>query len=364
MRDLDSLREELRTVDDRIMALIAERQSLAVRIGKRKLESGLPTRDFAQEKVVLERARECARKHGLSTELAQQVALLLIDASLTAQERDRVVKHGAGHGSRAMVIGGAGKMGGWMAWFLASQGFEVEIADPQDSSEGYPNVRDWRRSALDHDVVVVAAQLRPTREILEQMAGSPPSGLVFDVGSLKTPLRSALLALAENGANVTSIHPMFGPDTELLSGRHVIFVDVGVPEATSRARRLFDSTMASQVEMDLDAHDRVIAYVLGLSHALNIAFFTALAESGETMPDLIEFSSATFDAQLEVARQVSSENPELYFEIQSMNEYGNKPLGALDAAVSTIRRIVANGDEAAFVNLMERGRAYLAKAAP
>ena len=30
--------------------------------------------------------------------------------------------------------------------------------------------------------------------------------------------------------------------------------------------------------MGLDEHDRLIAYVLGLSHALNIAFFTALAK--------------------------------------------------------------------------------------
>ena len=31
-------------------------------------------------------------------------------------------------------------------------------------------------------------------------------------------------------------------------------------------------------------HDRLIAYVLGLSHALNISFFTALARSGEAAP--------------------------------------------------------------------------------
>ena len=44
--------------------------------------------------------------------------------------------------------------------------------------------------------------------------------------------------------------------------------------------------MAEQVVMSLDDHDRLIAYVLGLSHALNIAFFTALAESGEAAPKL------------------------------------------------------------------------------
>jgi prephenate dehydrogenase len=36
---------------------------------------------------------------------------------------------------------------------------------------------------------------------------------------------------------VTSLHPMFGPDTELLSGRHVIFIDLGNAEALSEAQR-------------------------------------------------------------------------------------------------------------------------------
>ena len=37
--------------------------------------------------------------------------------------------------------------------------------------------------------------------------------------------------------------------------------------------------MVQQTEMSLTEHDRLIAYVLGLSHALNIAFFSVLAES-------------------------------------------------------------------------------------
>ena len=77
--------------------------------------------------------------------------------------------------------------------------------------------------------------------------------MVFDIGSLKSPLRSGLLAVREAGVQVTSIHPMFGADTELLSGRHVVFVNVGSPGATKAARELFASTMAIQVEMDLDS---------------------------------------------------------------------------------------------------------------
>ena len=152
---------------------------------------------------------------------------------------------------------------------------------------------------------------------------------------------------------------MFGPDTELLSGRHVIFIDLGDAEALAEARALFDSTMADLVVMGLDEHDRLIAFVLGLSHALNIAFFTALAESGEAAPRLARMSSTTFDAQLDVATRVAAENPDLYYEIQSLNDYGVESLNALQAAVDRLCRSVREGDAPAFVAMMRQGDAYL-----
>ena len=118
--------------------------------------------------------------------------------------------------------------------------------------------------------------------------------------------------------------------------------------------------MAERVVMGLDEHDRLIAYVLGLSHALNIAFFTALAESGEAAPRLARLSSTTFDAQLEVAGRVALDSPALYFEIQALNEYGTESLTALLFAVERLRAIVRSGDSSGFRQLMERGRAYLA----
>ncbi len=63
------------------------------------------------------------------------------------------------------------------------------------------------------------------------MAERGHSGLIFDIGSLKSPLIPALESLAAAGAQVTSLHPMFGPDAELLSDKHVLFLDVGVPAA-------------------------------------------------------------------------------------------------------------------------------------
>ena len=112
--------------------------------------------------------------------------------------------------------------------------------------------------------------------------------------------------------------------------------------------------------MSLEDHDRLIAYVLGLSHALNIAFFTALAESGEAAPRLAQLSSTTFDSQLLVSAAVARDNPHMYFEIQNLNKFGLDPLNALCEASQRIREAVTAGDENAFVELMEKGRQYMA----
>lgn len=356
---LDDLRRRINETDDNLLALVAERKRLSREVARVKRSSGRATRDYEREREVILAARVKAQELGISPDLAEELLRLLIRSSLTTQEQARVVAQRAGSGRRALVIGGGGKMGRWFAEFLTSQGFSVEVADPAGAPSGTTHVADWRATDLEQDYILLATPLGVTDAILQDLALRRPPGVVFDVGSLKSPLRSGLLALQAQGCRVTSIHPMFGPDTELLSGRHVIFVDLGNAEALQKARELFAPTMAEQVVMSLDDHDRLVAYVLGLSHALNIAFFTALAESGEAAPRLARLSSTTFDSQLDVASRVAQESPDLYYEIQSLNDYGAESLEALAKAVERIRTAILSQDHAGFVALMQRGRDYL-----
>ncbi|MCC7258719.1 MAG: prephenate dehydrogenase/arogenate dehydrogenase family protein [Gammaproteobacteria bacterium] len=360
---LDELRDRLAAIDRQIIDLVAERQAVSQQIGAVKRSEGRATRDFSREKQVIDTARAHAAACGVSPGVAGELMQLLIRSSLTTQERARVQAEGTGRGQHVLVVGGAGKMGRWFVEFLDSQGYAVTVADPGGSVPGFRHVDDWRTLANAFDITVVATPIGATDAILHEMAARDWRGLVFDVGSIKAPLSGGLRALAARGCRVTSLHPMFGPDTELLSGRHVLFMDAGSTAAVREARQLFASTMARQIEMPLDEHDRLIAYVLGLSHALNIAFFTALAESGETAPRLANLSSTTFDAQLDVAARVAQESPQLYFEIQRLNPQGLYALEELLRAVQHLTDIVRRGDEAAFVRLMEQGRDYLARRA-
>ena len=357
---LEHLREKLTDIDRRIVELIAERQQVVGDIGRDKRQTGAATRDYAREKEVLDRSRRHAADLGVDPDLAERILTQLIRTSLESQERERVIAEGRGDGRRALVIGGAGKMGGWFVDFFTSQGFATSVADPGIDDEGPGRFRRWTDAGVDYDVIAVTAPLAVSGRILAQLAVLRPRGLVFDIGSLKSPLIDGLDELRQAGCEVVSLHPMFGPDTRLLSGRHLIICDVGCPSATAAARDLFSATMVEQLDMGLDDHDRLIAYVLGLSHALNIAFFTALAESGEAAPKLARMSSTTFDSQLLVSEAVAQDNPYLYFEIQHLNKFGLAPLDALSDATERIRELVANGDEQGFVELMLKGRDYFA----
>jgi chorismate mutase/prephenate dehydrogenase len=356
---LDELRTSLTDLDEQLLALVARRQALSEQVALVKRASGRATRDFGREREVVLRARRTAERLHISADLAETLLRQLIQSSLTTQEQLRVAAQAHGTGKRALVIGGCGKMGGWFAEFLASQGFAVSIADPAGTRPGYERLDDWPTATLDFDLIVLATPLSVTSGFLQTLAARAPRGLIFDLGSLKTPVRAGLDALIAAGCRVTSLHPMFGPDTDLLSGRHVIFIDLGHAQALREAQELFAPTMAERVVMGLDEHDRLIAYVLGLSHALNIAFFTALAESGEAALRLAQLSSTTFDSQLEVAGRVAAESPELYFEIQSLNEYGGESLRALQQSVERLIAAVNSKDAGNFTALMQRGRAYL-----
>lgn len=361
--ELSQLRKQLDDVDRRVIQSISERQKLVQEIGALKARSGHGTRDFSREKVVLEKAQELAVEQGLEPELAVDVLKLLIRYSLTRQEQDRLQTDGKGSGQRVLIVGGLGRMGQWFAAFFVSQGYEVFVADPAadpGNANHFPTLKD---AGVDYDVIVVATTLALSAQILAELVQLQPRGLVFDVGSLKSPLRAPLQSLCASGVNVTSVHPMFGPGTQVLAGRQVIFVDVGNRHATDAARQLFASTMATAIDMSIDEHDRLIAYVLGLSHLSNIAFVDALKRSGIAAEVLAGLSSPTYDALLGMGSTVVHENPHLYFEIQHLNEFGQTSLDALLSAVSDLRTAVLDGDQTGFVAAMRAGRAFIDSAA-
>ena len=350
--ELLELRQRLDEIDTGIVDLIAERQAVVTTIAEHKLKTGLPLRHYAREAEVIDRGMARAKSRGLDGSVARDILQILIHHSLSNQETHKLVQSDHGQGQRALVIGGLGRMGVWMSRYLDMVGYSVDVADQAVGDAPFDRVDDWQPAVNDYDLIVVAVPLRPSNDILLQLASLKPECLVFDIGSLKGPMREGLDAMRQSGCRICSVHPMFGPDEIGLSGRHILFVDVGNPEAIAEARALFAHTAADCVELSLEEHDEVMAWVLGLSHLVNIAFAGALAESGEAVPLLKQISSSTFNAQLKVATQVVSENPHLYYEIQQGNDNTAEVSQHFRKVLNELVTAVAENDEAVFTRYM------------
>ncbi|MEE8496207.1 MAG: prephenate dehydrogenase/arogenate dehydrogenase family protein [Xanthomonadales bacterium] len=350
--ELLALRQRLDKIDTGIVDLIAERQAVVTTIAEHKLKTGLPLRHYEREREVIERGMARAESRGLPAAVAREVLETLIHHSLSKQEAHKLTQSAHGQGQRALVIGGLGRMGVWMSRYLDMVGYRVDVADPAVGDAPFNRVSDWEAVVDDYELIVIAVPLRPSNDILLRLAALRPKCLVFDIASLKGPMREGLDALHQSGCRVCSVHPMFGPDEIGLSGRHILFVDVGNREAVREARELFAHTAADCVELSLEEHDEVMAWVLGLSHLVNIAFASTLAQSGEAVPLLRKISSSTFNAQLEVATQVISENPHLYYEIQQGNDKTAEVTDHFRRVLDELVCAVAEGDESVFTNHM------------
>ena len=272
---LEQHRRDIETLDRRVLHLIRERLDLARQIGDLKRQCGVPLRNFEVEAQVHRRFEDACADLNLDPRLGHGLALFLIERAVEEQAALMDSDY-RGDQIHALVVGGKGGMGSWIATFLVGQGHRVSILDPAPAESPFHEVEGLAEGAADADLVVVAVPMAETEGVLKEIAGVRPSGVVAEMCSLKGHLQPVMQHLRAGGLRLVSFHPMFGPDLRMLSGRTIVFCDDAEPEDLALVRGLFEDTSAELVEMDIAEHDRRIALVLGLPLLSNLAYALVL----------------------------------------------------------------------------------------
>jgi chorismate mutase/prephenate dehydrogenase len=355
---LEQHRRDIEALDRRILHLVCERLELARQIGELKQDQGIPLRNFKVEAEVYRRFGDASRLLGLDEALGQDLARFLIAKAVEEQavHRDTVYSGGA---LNTLVIGGKGGMGQWIARLLRGQGHRVTIQDVSPGSTDFEEAEDLVSVATDADLIVLAVPMSACAGVLEDLATMDIGGVVAEMCSLKEHLVPQINRLRGKGMRLVSFHPLFGPDVRMLSGRTIVFCDEAAAEDLDVVRGLFADTSARLVSMPIAEHDRRMGLVLGLTHLANLVFARALSLSSVTASEMAEVAGVTFTKQLGTTREVTSENPGLYFEIQHLNpitpETGRWLRRSLDEWLATIE----GGEAGSFEDLMSECRAFL-----
>jgi chorismate mutase/prephenate dehydrogenase len=366
-KDLDSLRARIRSTDEQILTLIRQRLDLAREIGQVKFSSNIPVKDYKVEKDVLDRNLITGSTLGLYEPLTTDITKLLIRYAVLTQDEfqsqekrsESTVKY------RILIAGGRGRMGVWLSEFFDSFGHLVSHYDPSAApaadrvAKKYDLVPDLAAAAAAADVIVIAAPISTTADLITSLTTLKPRGLILDICSLKSPVLAAIRTAEQAGLRIGSVHPMFGPNVDMLSGRNIVICDTGNQDVTAAATALFSGTTANLITIPLADHDRLMSYVLGLSHLINLIFSDVLTASGLAASELMQVASTTYLNQTAVARAVAAENPELYYEIQAGNNFTPELVAALKTSVESWFRDISGGDRSGFINRMQAADRFM-----
>ncbi len=354
MNELDALRARIQQLDADLMKLVAARMETAKAIGRQKKRDGIPLRDWNVERQVLDRTTRQAQELGLPQLAVRALMQLLIATSRDEQERISYSTY-RGAAENILIIGGAGKMGQWFVDFFGNQGHRVGVYDPAAEERGAAPADALKGTSC----ALIAAPLDAVPAVLDQLVAAEYDGVVFDIASLKSHLKPAIERAIGAGLAVTSIHPMFGPDTRVLSDQVVCICDCGHAEAARKVEGFFADTAATRVRLSLDKHDRIVSYVLGLSHLTNIVFTKVLMAGGMPFEEINRVGSTTFHSQMITTGTVIREDPELYYAIQKQNPYSAELRETFKRELQLISDWISGGDSRSFGEMMRAGRKWM-----
>lgn len=208
------------------------------------------------------------------------------------------------------------------------------------------------------DLVVVCTPVDLIPEQVREVAAAAKAGcLVTDVGSTKAEIVARLRDPLPNGVTFVGSHPMAGSEkkgcqhatADLFQGRVTIVTPTAdTPEhAVGRIRRFWEGVGCRVVTMTPNEHDRAVAMVSHLPHAV------AAALAGTVDPALLQVSAGGFRDTTRVAGAAAG----IWEPIFRTNR--REVLAACDAFASRFdefRRLLAADDGAGLIHWLNEGK--------
>jgi prephenate dehydrogenase len=214
------------------------------------------------------------------------------------------------------IVGIAGRYGQWLNRRFQDMGYPV-IGN--DVLPGWLPLSELVQRA---DVVIFTVPIQQTISTIEAAcAFSRPSQLWLDITSLKTDVMAAML---KSQADVIGLHPLCGPDLPNWNGQTVAvcYGRVNEPAWETFLFGILKALKANFYVTDPIEHDRIMAYVQALPHALSMIMmgaFESLEEHGLSVSEIEHYATPPYRLAVAAISRILAAHPELYADIQVLN---------------------------------------------
>jgi chorismate mutase/prephenate dehydrogenase len=340
------LRNKIDDIDHKILALLAERNSVVEQVAEVKKTTGFGIRDFIRESALLEDRGSVANSIGLRSEVIESLFRVILWAS-----RDRQASLGAEmpkkmEPKQIAIIGGNGGMGQVLQKLFEDFGHTVVCADL--------NTKITNIEAAQHaDVVVISVPIAATTEVIKEVGPHcKPNALLLDVTSTKTEPLNAML---ENfSGSVIGTHPLFGPSVHSLQGQRIALVcSRDLNEWEDWLCSIFKARGLSVLVTTAQEHDRAMGIVQVLTHQTTEVLGRTIEKLDVDVQKTLEFTSPIYLMELLMTARHFAQSSELYASIQMNNPETGKILQALQDAGNELRDVVLSNDRVAFSKIFD-----------
>ncbi len=204
-----------------------------------------------------------------------------------------------------LLIFGVGGMGRFFKEFFKVRGYYVK---------GYDVIKD--RSDVDlkdiseFDVIFVCVPMENVKHALEDVKRfANPNALLIDISTIKSDI---LPLFDECGFDYMSLHPMFGPKSDIGLSNIVVVHRSGRKEEEVILEE-FKRAGALISYLPREKHDEIMAEIQGLSHFMLLGLADYLKERGR---EYLKYASPIFCVLYKLSSRIISQNWRMYLKIQ------------------------------------------------
>lgn len=267
------------------------------------------------------------------------------------------------------IIGGTRGLGYWIATQLQKENFNVTITSRNKSSgkkaaekinAKYNN--DNIEAIENADLIIFAVPIEYMTETIKDVAPyAPDNSLLMEITSVKTKPAEALLKYSPENCEVLPCHPMFGPRLPSIEGQIVILTPVNnrSEKTLKKVKSFLEQKDAKVVLSTPEEHDKIMSVVQGLTHFSYISIASTIKKLEISVKKSREFASPVYNLMLDMISRIVTQNPYLYYSIQSSNDETTKARNTLIKESIYLSQLIEEDKEEVFVNNMRDSAKHL-----
>ncbi len=257
------------------------------------------------------------------------------------------------------IIGGAGRMGHWLAGLLQQDEYEVILADRNREAlqalqeEMKVTIASSAEAVKAADAVILSVNIDGFEEAVKEIAPFvTPDQIVIDITSIKeAPVEIMQRYLPQ--ANILGSHPLFGPGAKSLASQNFVLTPTTEKEKmlAEKVLKFLQHHGARVTLMSPQKHDEMMSVVLGLSHFISIVAADTLMNIGN-LQQFKAIGGSTYRVLTTLVESVVSEDPELYATLQMKLPYVQEMEELFQMNAQKWAEMVKSQDKAGFIRNM------------